>query len=107
MPVVNTAPIAAVMPALLEDAARRSGVGVKDLRVLSVEAVTWPDGSLGCRQPGRLYPQVLVPGHRVRIALLTGNAPPLNYHLGARGGWVHCPPEHATPPLPPGADPRI
>jgi hypothetical protein len=100
MPTVQT-----LLPALLDDAARRSGVAAERLRVLSVEAVTWSDGALGCPQPGRLYPQVLVPGHRVRIVLPDGTT--LDYHSNARGGWLHCPTGQAQPPLPRGADPRI
>jgi hypothetical protein len=81
---VNTAPNAVVPNPLLEDAARRSGVSVQQLRVLVVESVTWPDGSLGCPQPDRLYTQALVPGYRVRIE--APGLPPLQYHLAARQG---------------------
>ena len=38
-----------------------------DLKVLSAEAVTWSDGSLGCPEPGMMYTQALVPGYRVQI----------------------------------------
>jgi hypothetical protein len=95
---VNTAPIAAVLPALLNDAAKRSAAAVATLRVASVEAVTWPDSSLGCPQDGLLYMQVLVPGHRVRIVAPDGAA--FDYHLGSRERWVHCPADRARAPLP-------
>jgi hypothetical protein len=32
------------------------------------EAVTWPDGSLGCPQPGLFYVQMVTPGYRVVLA---------------------------------------
>ena len=35
------------------------------MTVVQVEEVTWPDGSLGCPQPGMAYTQALVPGYRV------------------------------------------
>ena len=99
------AAVRALLPALLDDAAQRSGVAPERLRVASAQAVTWPDGSLGCPLPGRMYPQALVPGWRIVIAAAGGA--PLNYHAGQRGGWVWCPPERATPALPASPDPRI
>jgi hypothetical protein len=106
---VNTAPIEPVLPALLEDAARRSALPASRLRVATLEAVLWRDGALGCPQPGRLYPQVLVPGYRVRIAPIDGasGGAALDYHVSERGGWLHCPAGQAQPPLPREADPRI
>ena len=64
---VQTQDVRALLPRLLDDAARRIGVEPALLRVARIEAVTWPDGALGCPQPGRLYPQALVPGWRIRI----------------------------------------
>ena len=99
------AAVRALLPALLDDAAQRSGVAPERLRVASAQAVTWPDGSLGCPLPGRMYPQALVPGWRIVIA--AAGVAPLNYHAGQRGGWVWCLPERATPALPVSPDPRI
>jgi hypothetical protein len=106
---VNTAPIAPLLPALLEDAARRSALPVSRLRVAELQAVVWRDGALGCPQPGRLYPQALVPGYRVRIAPIdqSGGGTLLDYHVSERGAWLHCPAGQAQPPLPREADPRI
>ena len=100
------APLLPLLPDMLADAARRSGVASDRLRLASVEAVTWRDGSLGCPQPGMLYPQVLIRGWRVRIALPIGE-PPLDYHVGARGQWLWCAPGRGVEPLPAGADPSI
>lgn len=50
------------------DLARRLGVDEDDVEVLRVEAVTWPDGSLGCPQPGMVYTQALVEGHRIVLS---------------------------------------
>ncbi len=65
MPVA--ASLASVTEAALVDAAERTGRSRADLKILSAEAVTWSDGSLGCPQPGMMYTQALVPGYRVRI----------------------------------------
>jgi hypothetical protein len=72
----------------LQDAARRTQRDAAQLRVTLAEAVTWPDGSLGCPQPGRQYTQVLVEGYRIRI-LVAGTT--LEYHASVRGQPFLCP----------------
>lgn len=47
------------------DLARRLGVSVDDVTVVSVEAVRWTDAALGCPEPGKVYAQVLVDGYRL------------------------------------------
>ncbi|CAD5369228.1 exported hypothetical protein [Rubrivivax sp. A210] len=59
------------------------------------EAVTWPDGSLGCPQPGRMYTQALVPGWRI---VVRGSGRERVYHATARGHWLPCPAGRAVPP---------
>ncbi|MGA9349783.1 MAG: hypothetical protein WBW48_13395 [Anaerolineae bacterium] len=48
-----------------EDLAGRLGVALEKITALEVEAVEWPDTSLGCPQPGRMYAQVITPGYRI------------------------------------------
>jgi hypothetical protein len=79
------------------DGARRTGVAAEALELISAEAVTWSDGSLGCPQPDVLYTQALVPGYRVR---LRGPAGAMDYHASARGALVLCPAGRAVDPLP-------
>src|SRR5262245_20683020 len=50
-----------------DDLAGRLGVDVGQIEVVEARAVTWPDGSLGCPQPGMAYPQVLVDGLLIRL----------------------------------------
>ncbi len=45
--------------------ARLAGVPVEQVVVVSAEAVTFPDGSLGCPQPGMVYTQALVDGYKI------------------------------------------
>jgi hypothetical protein len=87
----------AMTEAALADAARRTGLKPAELKVLGAEAVTWPDGSLGCPQPGMMYTQALVPGYRVRIE---AGAEVLDYHAGRSGRPTLCPPERARDPAP-------
>ena len=56
-----------LVEAATADLAERLGVDPAALTVLSVQEVTWPDGSLGCPQPGMSYTQALVEGFRVTL----------------------------------------
>lgn len=86
-----------MIEAALTDAANRSTTAQADIKVISAEAVTWPDGSLGCPMPGMLYTQALVPGYRI---LLQAGDTVLNYHAAARGRPVFCPASRAEAPAP-------
>ena len=79
------------------DAARRSGLPVSQLKVVTLESVTWPDGSLGCPRPGMAYTQALVPGYRVRLQVGTEV---WDYHASERGAIVLCPPDRSQEPGP-------
>jgi hypothetical protein len=92
-----TAP-APLIKAALDDAASHTGVPAGQLKVLDVTPVTWPDGSLGCSEPGLMYPQMLVPGFRITIEAAGKR---LDYHLSKRGAVVLCPPERSMAPVSP------
>ena len=53
------------------------GVDLAEVRFVTLEAVTWPDSSLGCPEPGQLYLQVLTPGYRVVVEV---GGDPLTVH---------------------------
>ena len=92
---VMTESLSAMVRLALEDAARRRPSQVANLTVTFAEPVTWPDGSLGCPQPGKSYVQVLVPGFLIRIA---AGAETLEYHGAARGVPHFCDAARAKPP---------
>ena len=92
-----TADLQQKVQAALVDAARVSGLPATQLQVLDAAAVTWPDGSLGCPQPGRMYTQALVPGWRVHIQ---AGGQVLAYHGSMRGGMLLCPAGRGQPPVP-------
>jgi hypothetical protein len=48
-----------------EDLRQRLDLAPEAIRLVSVEAVDWPDTSLGCPEPGMMYAQVITPGFRV------------------------------------------
>ena len=84
-----------ITESVLEDAAMRTGVARVNLEVESAISVTWPDGSLGCPQPGMNYTMALVPGYRIRIR--AGDAL-LDYHASRSGYFVLCPAGMAVDP---------
>jgi hypothetical protein len=96
-PPPSAASLAQVTRSALADAAGRTGLAPDALRVLSAEAVTWSDGSLGCPQPGMMYTQALVPGYRVRIE---AGAQVLDYHAGRSGAPALCPADRNVEPIP-------
>ena len=79
-PAVDPA-LSGVVTQALDDLAQRLGVPTDAITVTSAAAVTWPDGALGCRQPGMMYPQVLVDGARI---VLAHDGRRYSYHSGGR-----------------------
>ncbi|TCO32396.1 hypothetical protein EV652_1042 [Kribbella steppae] len=61
------------------DLAKRLGVEAAQVTVVSSSEVTWPDGSLGCPEPGMNYTQALVPGSRI---ILEAAGKQYHYHSG-------------------------
>ena len=61
------------------DLAKRLGVDAGQLTVVSSSEVTWPDGSLGCPEPGMNYTQALVQGSRI---ILEAGGKQYHYHSG-------------------------
>jgi hypothetical protein len=89
------ADLQSIIGAARDDAVSRTGLSPSAVKVLRAERVTWPDGSLGCPSPGMLYTQALVPGFRV---MLDAGGQALDYHAGASGQLLLCPPGRAVEP---------
>jgi hypothetical protein len=89
-----------VPPELLEpvvaDAASRAGVDASAVAVITAQEMMWPDGSLGCAEPGGIYTQAVVPGYWV-VVEAGGDA--YDYRLDDRGFFKLC-----TSPLPGSGD---
>lgn len=58
-------PAAGLVAQAVADLAGRLAIAADAIQVRSVEAVEWPDASLGCPQPGMMYAQVITPGYRI------------------------------------------
>jgi hypothetical protein len=54
---------AGLLEDILEDLSSRLEIDPQDIEVVKGEAALWPDGSLGCPQPGEYYTQAAVPGY--------------------------------------------
>lgn len=77
-----------VMARLREDLAARAGQDAAGgARVVRAESVEWPDGSLGCPEPGQMYTQAIVPGYRVDFEV-AGRL--YSYRVDQRGNFKLC-----------------
>jgi hypothetical protein len=56
---------ASILDPVVDEVSRDAGVPRAQVRVVSAEAVTFPNAGLGCEQPGMAYTQVQVDGYRV------------------------------------------
>jgi hypothetical protein len=50
-----------------ESLSQHLGLAIAEITILEIEPVTWPDASLGCGQPDKVYAQVLTPGFFIRL----------------------------------------
>ena len=82
--VINGEVPAGILGILREDLERR---GVEDADVILSQAVSWPNGALGCPRPGQVYTQVIVPGYRVVFAR---GEERWDFRVGNTGGFVLC-----------------
>ena len=69
------------------DLASRLGVSEKEISVVSAEAKTWSDASLGCPEEGVSYIQVLTPGYQI---ILEYDGTQYDYRTGDMGRIVLC-----------------
>lgn len=77
----------ATVQAVLGDAAARTGVDAAAITFVRAEATTWPDGALGCPEPGHVYTQALVPGYWL---VVDAGGQRLDYRATQRGGLKLC-----------------
>lgn len=80
--------LASIIEAAKDDVAHRTGLDQGGIRLGSAESVTWQDGSLGCPQPDMMYPQMIIPGFRVRMEAYGRS---WVYHAAKSGAPRLCP----------------
>jgi hypothetical protein len=76
-----------VVDLVLQDAATQLGVDQSALSVSAIDAVDWPDASLGCPEEGGVYAQVVSPGYQI---IVTDGTTSLEYHTGLNDAFVTC-----------------
>ena len=67
------------------DLANRLQIDPDTIKLVSVEAVNWPDGCLGVQTPGVMCTMVITPGYRV---ILEAGGKQYEYHTNASGSAV-------------------
>ncbi len=96
IPVRTEAPLATVAynpsvePIIMQakkDLNQKTGIDLEKIIVLEVEAVEWPDGSLGCGIPGTEYLQVITPGFHIS---LEAGGQVYSYHTDTTGQIILC-----------------
>lgn len=70
------------------DLEQHSGANPSAYTLLTAESVQWPDGSLGCPEPGQMYTQALVSGYRVVIGIADQK---YDYRASEKGYFKLCP----------------
>ena len=58
---------ASILDPIIDEVSRDAGVPREQVRVMSAEAMTFPNAGLGCEQPGIAYAQVQIDGYRVLL----------------------------------------
>ena len=58
---------AGVEKAVQEALEEQAGIAPRDAVIISAEARTWNDSSLGCPEPGKFYAQALVEGYKIAV----------------------------------------
>lgn len=79
-----------------DDLARRALVKHDAITVVSATEQEWPNGAMGCPQPGEMYTQMIVPGYRV-VMQAAGNR--YAYHSDRRGNFIVCANGLSFPPV--------
>ncbi len=70
-----------------KDLAARLKVDLASIEVVEAVNVEWPDGSLGCPQPGIMYNQMVTPGSLIRLQY-AGKI--FEYHAGGSRTPFYC-----------------
>jgi hypothetical protein len=69
------------------DLATRLKIDASKIDTISAQSVSWPDGGLGCPQPGMAYTQVMVDGSLIQ---LSANGTSYSYHSGGSRAPFLC-----------------
>jgi hypothetical protein len=71
----------------VEDLSTRLSLDVRQIHVISVEPVKWPDAALGCPRPGEVYAEQAEAGY---LIVLETNGQGYIYHTGHTDHIILC-----------------
>lgn len=60
-------------------------VPLESIEVITIEAINWPDASLGAPEEGQMYAQVITPGYKLKILAISVE---YEIHTDAQGSQV-------------------
>jgi hypothetical protein len=83
----------ALVQAAIDDLVERTGADRAAIEVVSVDEVDWPNGSIGCPQPGMSYTQAIVNGTKI---VLRYDGFEYDYHQGGSRPVLYCPPGNVS-----------
>ena len=75
----------AAVAAAIADLVKQKNLPADGISVTTVEAMDWPDTSLGCPQEGFMYAQVITPGY---LIILEAQGQTYEYHTDEQGQSV-------------------
>ena len=78
---------AALLDRIRTAVASEANVSAAEVKVISAQAVNWPNGALGCPKPGVMYTQAIVPGYRIE---LEASGRRFIYNASAKGTFKRC-----------------
>lgn len=81
----------------IKDLAVNLAIAEDEIEMLQAVPVTWPDGSLGCPEPGMQYTQALVKGTRIMLRVENRH---YAYHSGGNRPPFLCKSPSPMRPLP-------
>jgi len=87
----------ALIETAVSDLAERLGIAKDEIQVVSFEAVTWPDTSMGCPHPEMAYLQVLQDGSLIQ---LSAQGRVYEYHSGGNREPFLCEKTSSVKPTP-------
>ena len=76
-----------IMASVYAAAEAHTGSDRSAMTVVRAESVSWPDGSLGCPEPGMTYTMATVDGYWIE---LSAGDTTLDYRVGSKGALKLC-----------------
>ncbi len=84
------------------DMATQYGADLSGMQLLRAQQIIWPDGSLGCPEPGQMYTMAMVDGYWVQVQV---GDELYDYRVTQQGTFKRCEHLDRLPGMPSGGTP--